>query len=85
MLKMEKITGSISSKSANDLLREVARQTKVAMGCAEGAGGEASCASRLPVRTQSKGWKAPAIPQPGIPGGRGCASTVQRQVLPPLG
>ena len=34
--------------------------------------GEASCASSLPPRPRSKDWKPPAIPQPGIPTGRGC-------------
>lgn len=34
--------------------------------------GEASCASRLPARPHSKDWKPPAVPQLGIPTGRGC-------------
>lgn len=38
-------------------------------------------AARLPARPRSKDWKPPAIPQPGIPEGRGCC----RQGLPQRG
>lgn len=34
--------------------------------------GEASQASRLPERPRCQDWKPPAVPQPGIPRGRGC-------------
>lgn len=40
---------------------------------------EALWASGLPVRSRSKDWKPPAIPQPGIPAGRGCRRQGLRQ------
>lgn len=72
MLKMEQTKGCMGVKQRNSLPRDIAPPEQTGQDGMKELEGEASHASRLPERPRCKDWKPPAIPQPGIPTGRGC-------------